>query len=129
MAKIISEKEAVRWVAENIVPYENSKVKEKDAPNAMAWALLKDVCGGQFERKDFWNLWSKLLPTKAQLERENEVETDTEKLEGLIDEFDREVFGKSAEDVKGESAIPEEDIKAWGFKRRVGAESEGNLQG
>ena len=115
--KQVSEKDAVRWVAEALGL---ATVKESHAPSSMAWAMYKDVKDGEFSKTEFWNLWAKLLPTKAQLEREDEAADTNEKIGDLIDELLRKV--SDAEDIDVEPTAPQEDFAAWGFKRDGGEE-------
>jgi hypothetical protein len=89
----VSEKDAIRWVAEHLAV---ESVKKEDAPSHMAWALFVDVKFGSISRQEFWGLWAKLLPTKAQLEREEDAADSNEKLHDLIDEL----LAKLAEDEK-----------------------------
>ena len=120
--KVANEKDAVRWVSEKLG---EAKAKKSDAPSSMAWALYSDVVDGNLKRDEFWSLWARLLPTKTQLEREAEVESDQDKLEDLINETLRKV--SATEDIGVEPTAPQEDYAAWGFKRGGSEETKGAL--
>lgn len=121
--KKITEKEAIRWVAENL----DKEVKKDNAPSSISWNLLQDVQSGGMDRREFWAMWAKLLPTKAQMEQEDESESDAGRVEEWIDEFTRAIQPDSTEGVIGEPEIPEENLTPWGLRRKVGGKDKESM--
>lgn len=67
-----SEAEVVRWVARNM---EVADVAPENAPDPTAWGLLLHCRSSPAAKADFWRItYPKMLPSRAQLEREREDE-------------------------------------------------------
>jgi len=81
--KTANEPEIVRWVARNI---DNQKVDAKDCPDPFAWTLLKQ-CRQSPAFLTFFiqNVWSKLIPNRAQIEDDSKEEIDGAVTIALID--------------------------------------------
>jgi hypothetical protein len=112
--KVASEVEAVRWVADNM---EVLDPRPKDCPSAAAWGLLSQCRQSLQARSDFWKLtYAKLLPTKAQMEKEQDALPDESKAKEVIEDllrFGREARGEKEpekKDMAEEEAVLEVDI-------------------
>ena len=87
------EPDIVRWVARNI---DNPKVNPADCPDPFAWTLLRQ-CKSSPEFQGFFieKLWSKLLPSRAQMDNQSEgVELDGQHVIAMIDRI-RGLAGRS----------------------------------
>lgn len=66
--------EDVRWVAAHCAVV---GIKAEDAPSKLAWSLLRWVQQSPMNERDFWtNTYPKVLPSKSQLDREQEQRED-----------------------------------------------------
>jgi hypothetical protein len=76
--------EGVEWVAANL---STDFPDESSCPSPTAWNLLMDLreLGGRDRCAVFWNgLYTKLLPSKQQIEQEQKFSDDQDELEGFI---------------------------------------------
>jgi len=78
------QREAIAWVG-NTLEF-TSRVKVEDAPSALAWNLFRWVSQSDETRADFWKgIWPKVLPTKAQIDRDDRSAYGSEYVLKLID--------------------------------------------
>lgn len=83
--KHCSEVEAVRWVADNM---NIDDPKPEDCPSAAAWGLLAQCRESHVARADFWKqTFTKLMPSKAEMEKKNELKSKRGKAKEVIDEL------------------------------------------
>lgn len=74
-------REAAEWVADCI----HLDVKPEEAPSKLAWNLLLWV-RNPLNECDFWkSIWTKLLPTRSQLEKEEKFSDDGRTVLKLIE--------------------------------------------
>ncbi len=77
--------DVIHWVAENLVV---NDVEASDAPSASAWAMLTWAQSDATNRAEFWrNVYTKLLPSRAQLEAIERFHDDGRELNELEDEL------------------------------------------
>lgn len=68
---------AVQWVADNL---ERKSVKVEAAPSATAWGLLCWAQSSPVCKAEFWkSIWSKMLPSKSELENQARYSDDGSK--------------------------------------------------
>jgi len=80
-----SEVEVIRWVASNMEVVDPAPV---NCPSAAAWGLLAQCRSSMIARSEFWKqTYPKLLPSKAQLDKEDEAVTDESKAVEVIQEL------------------------------------------
>ena len=83
--KEVSEVESIRWVARNINIVDATPV---DCPDPMAWNLLVQCRGSQMFCQDFWKtMFTKIIPSRAQLETKVDEENDGDSTIALIGKF------------------------------------------
>jgi hypothetical protein len=69
-----SPRKVVEWVFDNLLV---DSLKPDDAPSPGAWALLQDLKQYPDLRKEFYrSIWSKLLPTKTELDAAEKFSDD-----------------------------------------------------
>lgn len=78
---------AIEWVASVL----NLKgVKAKDAPSAMAWNLYQHFNQNTSAQADFWRaIWPKVVPSKSELDKQEQFRDDGREVLKLIDEIER----------------------------------------
>lgn len=92
--KKCSEVEAVRWVADNM---ELEDPDPADCPSAAAWGMLSQCRNSAMFKSEFWrHTFTKLLPSKAQIDKEENTVPDESLAMGVIE--DLLVIKKEAED-------------------------------
>lgn len=57
----------IAWVASNI---DNPAAVHREAPNTATWSMLTQARTSERTRREFWQLYSKLIPTKKEIEEE-----------------------------------------------------------
>lgn len=127
--KYVSEVEVVRWVADNL--YRNPQPKE--APSATAWGVLVTYRGNEQARLAFYaNMWSKLLPTKADIEAELRRRDDGRELLELEDRLvaasGAGLLEAGSEVVGGEPEISQGDAGAGGVGPGDGGDAVDRVQ-
>ena len=81
--KSCSTPRTVEWVAANI---RVSDAKAADAPSSEAWSMLCWVKSSPQAESQFWGqIYTKLLPTRQQLDQDNRMEDDGRRVLTLID--------------------------------------------
>lgn len=102
IGKKASEVEIVRWVAENI---DYADPNPEECPHPFAWTLLRS-CRGDVDFLIFFikDIWTKLLPSRSQLEQGKSKEIDgkvtikmIERIQELSDKAREKVSGKKEE--------------------------------
>jgi hypothetical protein len=90
--KVASEVEEVRWVAANM---EIADPQPGECPSAAAWGLLAQCRRSPAHMADFWKLtYPKLLPSRAQMEKQQEDVDQEGRAAGVIEDLLR--FGQEA---------------------------------
>jgi len=70
--KELNERDAIRWVFENLAGYELGTVTVNDAPSGGAWGLLVWVKANKANESDFYrNIWPKTVPARSKLDDES----------------------------------------------------------
>ena len=73
LGKTASHSEILKWVARNM----EIRPSMADCPDPTAWNLLETCRSNPSFKVDFWkSLWSKLIPTKTQLNDDDDEEPD-----------------------------------------------------
>ena len=81
--KTCSTPKTVEWVAANI---RVSDPSPEDAPSSEAWSMLCWVKGSPQAESQFWGqIYTKLLPTRQQLDQDSRMEDDGRRVLTLID--------------------------------------------
>mgnify|MGYP003116791568 CR=1 FL=1 len=81
--KSCSTPRTVEWVAANISV---SDAQASDAPSSEAWSMLCWVKSSPQAESQFWGqIYTKLLPTRQQLDADNRMEDDGRRVLSLID--------------------------------------------
>jgi len=81
--KTCSTPRTVEWVAANI---RVSDPKPEDAPSSEAWSMLCWVKSSPQAEAQFWGqIYTKLLPTRQQLDADNRMEDDGRRVLSIID--------------------------------------------
>lgn len=74
---------AIQWVARNL---EVRNPKPEDAPSAEAWGMLQSYGGSRTRKHEFWDkVFTKLIPSRAQLETTQEVTVDDAGMQSVLD--------------------------------------------
>ena len=111
----------VEWVAANL----NKKTaKKKDCPSDAAWCMwqdLKELKGAERARLFWIGIYSKLLPTRQQLDKNEGIQDDGRRLDRFleeiaqkaaesegVDEEEDAILSGGAEDGGGEPGVPQE---------------------
>ncbi len=80
---------STHWVAANVAI---SDVKDKDAPSPEAWALLCWVQRNDSNEIEFWkNIYTKLLPSRTQIEAVDRFKDDGRVIIELIGDMERTI--------------------------------------
>lgn len=93
--------EAVRWVAGNIGSAQaraasGKRLPARSAPSAEAAALLVWVLKDPENEKFFWGMWSKLLPSRSQVEEDCRPRyTGSDNVQRLLDKHRAFFEGKA----------------------------------
>jgi len=103
------EVEVIRWVASNM---EIQNPEPKDCPSAAAWGLLAQCRNSPIARGEFWKqTYPKLLPSRAQMEQEQDSVPDESKAKEVIEDllrFNREAKNAAKEGVEVPKVVEEE---------------------
>lgn len=74
-------REVVEWVAENVYVADPDHTS---APDSKAWGLLQWARSSDAAMSSFYQIWAKLLPTRAQVDEQDELnDADTDLLDDI----------------------------------------------
>jgi hypothetical protein len=83
-----AEREVIKWLFDNLAI---RKVELKDAPSIGAWGLLNTLQKNDKLREKFYTeVWTKLLPSKAQIDAENKFTDDNRTLFEVLTKLEQE---------------------------------------
>ncbi|MCK5604750.1 hypothetical protein KAR91_22865 [Candidatus Pacearchaeota archaeon] len=83
----ISERQIVRWIFDNIGI---TDIGPEDAPNSGAWSYLQSLRNSPTLLQDFYrNVWTKMLPSKSEIENARKFEDDGREQLNLIDRIEQ----------------------------------------
>lgn len=83
----VSARKVVQWVFNSI---DLDDLKPEDAPSAGAWSLLMRLRRYPDLLKEFYRtIWSKMLPTRSEIERTERFEDDGREQLDIIDKLER----------------------------------------
>jgi hypothetical protein len=109
----VNARAAIEWVAANLCV---RPLEVKVAPNSTAWGLLIWADAGAANKSAFYQMWAKLLPTRAQADEQDAIDEDDADLLADIEFIYKAkcapVLPLGAENPRGEPRLPHPDAEA-----------------